>query len=854
MGWAGFLVDVGVGAAVSRVVPGKWGALAGGAVGGVAGQAFEENTGVMDLVTGGVLGLAGGAAGGLANRGIRKAVSEGAESAAKRAAKAGTASKEAEAAKSALSTARTEAANARLAYKQLGKFARGRQAVMPGASDLDNWRKAAKSLLSARAADADKAAKAAEALPAFRKAQRVESLLKHLDNQFGKGTKLFHNLGRAGLIGLGSGLFNFLDDPFSGDEGGGGDPGGGAQPAKQQTPLVWDGLKPATTAGVMWEEPFVMNAELQAQTQAKESGFLLRPEKLNPTLIEWYGGETGSLAFSMVDNYLLYGDPKLKTPLELTPVPQMPETTAVQASTGGSSYGTLVKNLNAKAVKMTEAQEKVPKAKEAVEITQERGLKNIAALINGVNRLMVGIPDNSEKNFVDVLTKAFSELIQSVEDDAMANKLEADKLGAEDAADQKAARENLADSVNRFAGQQQDPGYNPNSSQIGANNPYNPGNIPGYNNPPTSQDLTDSADRFKQQAEDLQKQADKALGTGSNPSLTTPASYNPGSSQLGSPGSLGGMSGMGGMGAMGGMGEMFNMLMQQRMMRDMQDTDMSRRSPDLDPSRYDRAGAPTMAPQAQPAATTPWSNQAAAATNTAAAAAQPAVHQTGAPNGATSTQPGAAVPKRVPGEDGLVPYAFPDGRTQRVPVAVAQALDKAFADKKGTDAQAAYQGTPGAWTDSRDIGPGVDPFQLATGDVGTWIIRQPKSESQKPALVPASASDQPAAIVTVGGDTGDKEQPPKDTPDTGSGDEPQYRTALLVAFGNGESGTLEVLVAGELRQYAPEMSDTEGDFGEFAGFKHPRGVEAVDKNQDNDTTQTSGDQSAVDMPALTAPV
>ncbi|NUS92398.1 MAG: hypothetical protein HOQ36_08285, partial [Nocardia sp.] len=146
-----------------------------------------------------------------------------------------------------------------------------------------------------------------------------------------------------------------------------------------------------------------------------------------------------------------------------------------------------------------------------------------------------------------------------------------------------------------------------------------------------------------------------------------------------------------------------------------------------------------------------------------------------------------------------------------------------------------------------------------TGDVATFIIRQPKIDSQKPELVPARADGgpriQPAAMVTVGGDTGAEEKPPKDKPDTGSSDEPTYRTVLLVAFGEGESGTLEAVVNGELQQYQEEMSDTEGDFGEFAGFKHPKGVEAVgDKPQDSETMATSGDQTTADIPALTMPV
>src|SRR5690606_21549358 len=88
-----------------------------------------------------------------------------------------------------------------------------------------------------------------------------------------------------------------------------------------------------------------------------------------------------------------------------------------------------------------------------------------------------------------------------------------------------------------------------------------------------------------------------------------------------------------------------------------------------------------------------------------------------------------------PGADGLVVYPFPDGRTQKVPLTVALGLDKAFANKTATDAQAAYAGTPAAWTDPKDIGAAVDPFQLATGDVATW-----RASAEDEGKVPAGAS------------------------------------------------------------------------------------------------------------------
>ncbi len=255
-------------------------------------------------------------------------------------------------------------------------------------------------------------------------------------------------------------------------------------------------------------------------------------------------------------------------------------------------------------------------------------------------------------------------------------------------------------------------------------------------------------------------------------------------------------------------------------------------------------------PAARPAATTPWSNQAPATP----APAQPAHSPGGPPSGATSNQPGAGMPRRVPGADGLVVYPLPDGRTQKVPLTVALGLDKAFANKSGTDAQAAYAGTPAAWTDPKDIGAAVDPFQLATGDVVTW-----RASAKDEGKVPAGAS---AVVGTpAGGPTeGEKETPAgeKKTGEQqsgGSAGDPEHRSALLVVFGEGESGTVEAIVHGELQQYAPDMSAPDGQaFGEFAGFKHPKGIEAAgDTGQDGDAAATSTDQTATDVPMLAAP-
>lgn len=146
----------------------------------------------------------------------------------------------------------------------------------------------------------------------------------------------------------------------------------------------------------------------------------------------------------------------------------------------------------------------------------------------------------------------------------------------------------------------------------------------------------------------------------------------------------------------------------------------------------------------------------------------------GPPTGATAPASNAGASSRVPGPDGTVEYEFPDGRKQKVSLVVAQALDAAFANVGGTDAGAAYAKTSVKWTRKDKQGDRVDPYQLMTGDVATW----------------------------------------------------DNRTAIVVAFGSPDgTGTLEVVVDGQLQTFAAEMQDSGGSFGQFAGFFHPQGIE-----------------------------
>jgi hypothetical protein len=228
------------------------------------------------------------------------------------------------------------------------------------------------------------------------------------------------------------------------------------------------------------------------------------------------------------------------------------------------------------------------------------------------------------------------------------------------------------------------------------------------------------------------------------------------------------------------------------------DQDLNRRRAEMDPRRYedelDQVAPPPVAPPvtAQPAVAQPSTTA-------------PAAQHSGAPTGTTSSTQPTVAPGRTPGADGSVEYTFPDGRTQKVSAMVAQALDAAFGNRSATDAQRAYEKTSAKWSDKKQIGTPVDPFQLMTGDVAVW----------------------------------------------------EKRTAILVVFPSEDgAGTLEAIIDGELKPCNPsEMTDKAGEFGSFTGFVHPKGIEvtAPEDGGAPPATPGSADQSAsAAMPVVAA--
>ncbi|MCP9625434.1 hypothetical protein FOH10_04255 [Nocardia otitidiscaviarum] len=156
------------------------------------------------------------------------------------------------------------------------------------------------------------------------------------------------------------------------------------------------------------------------------------------------------------------------------------------------------------------------------------------------------------------------------------------------------------------------------------------------------------------------------------------------------------------------------------------------------------------------------------------------------------TQVSSSQPMLRPNTDKPMVYTFPDGRTQEVSAVVYAALDAAFDNAATTDARAAYESAAVALNEQR-LGAPVDPYQLITGDVARW----------------------------------------------------DQRTALVVAFDTESSGTLEVIVAGELLSFSAEMRDNQGDFGPFAGFFHPPGIDVSGSTDRAAGTAPEADTAAV---------
>ncbi|MFG3521275.1 hypothetical protein ACGF5S_13480 [Nocardia nova] len=533
------------------------------------------------------------------------------------------------------------------------------------------------------------------------------------------------------------------------------------------------------------------------------------------------------------ENYDLFGKPEEGKTLDIKAAPTMNvRNIALGKSVSQAAYLEAVDSLNQKAQTYYKSQKQLATKVNDVKKVSEEGQSSIQELIGKLNYQVSTItPLDSEKDvnsgFVDLTLAAFNDLIGTVEDgtdqnvdNAASIRDMADQMLKNDAADRKA----LLDAVDQRLGN-----LNVGSGTGGDGSGLNLGADNGLENlgkdttidPNTGlpTDNTSTADNAKSKIDDaIQQIKDSAMTP--NSSMASPVE----SPSLGS--GLGGMMdpmGMGGMGMNPYMNP-YGMGMGMDPYGSLGDS-LRNRADDLDPNRIDRAVQPLgQAQPQQPAPSTPWSNQ-----NNAAPVSNAAG---GPPPNATSSQPGGTTPPpRVPGSDGMIEYAFPPDfqRKQKVSPVVAQALDAAFANTKGTDAKAAYSGTTAKWSDNKQVGARIDPSQLMTGDVALW-------DKDHAAIVVAFGSGDPstaaaanftgaASFTGVSGGSGD--------PSAGSGD---------TSAGSGDgSDALQVIVCGELKRFDAHMSDVGGDFGDFSGFAHPAGIEG--------TGAAHGDA----MPAVPAP-
>ncbi|MEV3960079.1 hypothetical protein AB0M34_04140 [Nocardia sp. NPDC050193] len=326
-------------------------------------------------------------------------------------------------------------------------------------------------------------------------------------------------------------------------------------------------------------------------------------------------------------------------------------------------------------------------------------------------------------------------------------------------------------------GQDQDPVFRPTTPPGTATDPTT-GAAAQTSQPPPALDLSDDGSGTESGTTDgVDERTGGSAGDGGAARTTTTTGTSPDAGALSTPASVAPATT-----AAPGMNSMLGAMMLPQMLQALNNrgSGTARREHDGSRDRDEVAARPGETVVAAPApAPTPG--------QPAGQPAAPAQSTSGAPPAKAVSAPAAApVPKpaAAKSEDNVV-YTFPNGETQEVSAVVARALAAAFGNAAGTDARAAYAGTPAEWTDEKRIGLRIDPYQLMTGDVGLW-------------------------------------EGPAEGEGRGS------RTALLVVLdSDATTGVLQAVIEGELRVVTSlsEMSDRGGEFGLFVGMFHPPGIE-----------------------------
>jgi hypothetical protein len=187
----------------------------------------------------------------------------------------------------------------------------------------------------------------------------------------------------------------------------------------------------------------------------------------------------------------------------------------------------------------------------------------------------------------------------------------------------------------------------------------------------------------------------------------------------------------------------------------------------------------------------------------AQAQAQPAV-ASNTPTNVVQADASATPPPVGAGGRSMVDMKLPDGTTQKVSSAVAQAVNKELNNPNGSDARSAYTGTPGQ-PSAGSPWVSADSAHLQTGDVVQWANR--------------------SAIVVV------------------------------------EPSGLEVIVNGHLVPLDPNNPPDggTGGYGEFQGFFHPSGSDLDNSAQQQQAPTpsapgvTAAPATPTAPPAVTAP-
>ncbi|WP_405136709.1 hypothetical protein [Nocardia sp. NBC_01388] len=262
----------------------------------------------------------------------------------------------------------------------------------------------------------------------------------------------------------------------------------------------------------------------------------------------------------------------------------------------------------------------------------------------------------------------------------------------------------------------------------------------------------------------------------------------------------------------------------------------------IDPARYAQYPQSVQPAQAAPAVAQP----AAATTAPAAAQTAPAASQQAAPNSsASSSQPTVAPGSNPAAATGDQVFTFPDGKSQKVSAAVFKALRAAIDNHGSTNAQAAYADTPAAWSDSNQIGTAIDPSQTMTGDVASWdsgrvtaIVRRMGTGTDgtldvivNGKVVPLGADSQ-GNMVPLVSDQSDTAPAPGAAPTPGT------------------AGTSDPAAT----PGATDKTGSAGDFVNFDGFAHPKGIEPANSDNSSAAGSNGADHSlAAALPALAAP-